>query len=251
MKFKKIPEKLYTEKAKEIEVNRLNFMNEFFNRLSLLIFKKLRGGKKVDESIKLEIMKNFKFRNIDVCFFETVEEVKDRIMELIPIACSVGVGNSQTLKEINISKSLMERGNIVFDKTLAESKEDSKQIKKSSLLTDWYITGTNAISKEGHIVNIDHSGNRVAAMIYGPDNVIVVVGNNKICDTLCDAIHRVRNVSAPLNAKRAGYNPPCLELNKCVDCRTDERVCFNLVIIEGQFVKNRMKLFIVNEKLGY
>lgn len=205
----------------------------------------------MDKSMELEITKNFKSRNIDVAFFETLEEVKDRIIDLIPIDCSVGVGNSKTLKDINISELLRERGNIVFDKTLAKSKAESEQIKKKSLLSDWYITGTNAISKEGHIVNIDHSGNRVAAIIFGPDNVIVVVGKNKICGTLDDAIHRVRNTSVPLNAKRAGYNPPCLRLNKCVDCTTDERICFNLVIIEGQFVKDRMKLFIVNEELGF
>jgi len=205
----------------------------------------------MDKNIELEVIKNFKSRNIDVTFFETLEEAKDRIFELIPVDCSVGVGNSKTLKEINISKLLKERGNLLFDKTLAESKEESNQIKKKSLLSDWYITGTNAISKEGHVVNIDHSGNRVAAMIYGPDNVIIVVGKNKICETLDDAIQRVRNISVPLNAKRAGYNPPCLKLKKCVDCKTDERVCFNLVIIEGQFVKDRMKLFIVNEELGF
>ncbi|MPM81321.1 hypothetical protein SDC9_128373 [bioreactor metagenome] len=118
-------------------------------------------------------------------------------------------------------------------------------------MADWYITGTNAVSKEGHIVNIDHSGNRAAAMIYGPDNVIIVIGRNKICDTLDDAVKRARNISAPMNAKRAGYNPPCLQLNRCVDCKSDERVCFNLVIIEGQFVKDRMKLFIVDEEAGF
>lgn len=205
----------------------------------------------MDRNMELEIIKNFKSRNIDVTFIETLEEVRDRIIDLIPIDCSVGVGNSKTLKEAKISKLLRERGNIVFDKTLAKSNVESELIKKKSLLSDWYITGTNAISKEGFLVNIDHSGNRVAAMIYGPDNVIVVVGKNKICDTLDDAIHRVRNISAPLNAKRAGYNPPCLNLNKCVDCKTDQRVCYNFVILEGQFVKDRMKLFIVNEEVGF
>ncbi|MGF7059137.1 lactate utilization protein [Brassicibacter mesophilus] len=205
----------------------------------------------MDKSMRLEIIRNFKARNIDVSFFETLEDVKNKIIELIHLDCSVGIGNSKTLKEINVSKILKERGNIVFDKTLAASKEESKQMKKKSLLADWYITGTNAVSKEGHLVNIDHSGNRVAAMMYGPDNVIVVVGKNKICNTLDDAINRARNISAPLNAKRAGYNPPCLKLEKCVDCKTDERVCFNLAIIEGQFVKDRMKLFIVNNELGF
>ncbi|WIV12750.1 lactate utilization protein [Proteiniborus sp. MB09-C3] len=205
----------------------------------------------MDKSMEFEIIRNFKSRNIEVAFFETLEEAKDRIIDIIPIDCSVGIGNSKTLKEMNISKLLSERGNIVLDKTLTESKAESELIKKKSLLSDWYITGTNAISKEGHVVNIDHSGNRVAAMIYGPDKVIIVVGKNKICDTLDEAMQRVRNISVPLNAKRAGYNPPCLKLNKCVDCKTDERVCYNLVIIEGQFIKDRMKLFIINEELGF
>lgn len=173
------------------------------------------------------------------------------MIELIPPDSSVGVGNSKTLKDMNISKLLKERGNIVFDKTLAENKAESEQVKKKSLLADWYITGTNAVSKEGHIVNIDHSGNRAAAMIYGPDNVIIVIGRNKICGTLDDAVKRARNISAPMNARRAGYNPPCLQLNRCIDCKSDERVCFNLVIIEGQFVKDRMKLFIVDEEAGF
>lgn len=205
----------------------------------------------MDKNTKISIIDNFKARNIEATFVETLEEVKDRIVELIPIESSVGIGNSKTLKEMEISKLLMERGNTVFDKTIATSKEESKLLKKKSLLSDWYITGTNAISKEGHIVNIDHSGNRVAAMIYGPDNVIIVIGKNKLCDTLEDAINRVRNVSVPLNAERAGYNPPCLKLKKCVDCKSDQRVCYNMVVIEGQYERNRMKLFIVNEELGF
>lgn len=205
----------------------------------------------MDEIMKLEIIKNFKSRNIDVAFFETLEDVKYRIIEMVSADCSVGIGNSKTLKELDISGILRTRGTNVFDKTLAENQEETIRMKKKSLLADWYITGTNAISKEGHIVNIDHSGNRVAAMIYGPDNVIVIVGKNKICDTLDEAVQRARNVSAPMNARRAGYNPPCLKAGKCVDCKTDERVCFNLVIIEGQFAKDRMKLFIVNEELGF
>lgn len=202
-------------------------------------------------SINEEIIKNFKIRGIEASFFNTLEEVKEKILELIPVECKVGIGNSSTLKSMDISRKLRDRGNIVYDKTLANNKEESIKIKKKSLLTDWYISGTNAITKEGHIVNIDHSGNRVAAMIYGPDNVIIVVGRNKICETLDIAKQRVRNTSAILNAKRAGFNPPCLELKKCIDCKSDQRVCFNFVIIEGQYDKERMKLFIVDEDLGF
>lgn len=119
------------------------------------------------------------------------------------------------------------------------------------MTADWYITGTNAVSLKGHIVNADHGGNRAAAMIFGPDKVVIVVGVNKIVDTLDEAIFRVKNIASPLNAKRAGFNPPCVELNRCVDCRSAERVCNNLVIIEGQAEKDRMKVIIVNESIGF
>jgi len=203
------------------------------------------------EERKIELIENFKNRNIEVTFFDTLQDVKETILDLIPSNCTVGIGNSRTLKDMNISQVLNNRGNIVYDKTLAESKEESITMKKKALLTEWYITGTNAISIDGHIVNIDHSGNRVAAMIFGPDKVIIVVGKNKICETLNDAIERAKNISAPLNAKRVGYNPPCLEMGRCIDCNSKDRVCFNLAVIEGQYDRNRMKLFIVNENHGF
>ena len=104
---------------------------------------------------------------------------------------------------------------------------------------------------EGHIVNMDHSGNRVAAMLYGPENVVIIVGINKVVDTLDEAIFRVRNIASPKNAKRAGLNPPCVDIHECVDCRSRDRVCNNLVIIEGQHDMNRMKVCIVNEVEGF
>ena len=204
------------------------------------------------EREKIEyLIKSLAVRNIDGYFFETFDEAKSRAMDMIPLNASVGIGNSITLKNMRISKELGDRGNIVYDKTIAKSKEESKELKRKSLLTDWYITGTNAISLEGHLVNMDHSGNRVAAMLYGPNNVIVIIGINKITNTLDEAIYRVRNIASPQNAKRAGFKPPCVDLGRCIDCRSTERVCNNLVVIEGQNNNGRMKVFIVNENDGF
>ncbi len=197
------------------------------------------------------LINNLKSRNIDAFFLESFNEVNDKLLQMIPSDCTVGVGHSSTIQNTDIVQKLIERGNTVFDKTMAVSKEESKQLKKKALTADWYITGTNAISLEGHIVNVDHSGNRAAAMVYGPDNVAIVVGINKIVDTLNEAISRVKNIASPLNAKRAGFNPPCAELNRCVDCRSKERVCNSLVIIEGQEDAGRMKVLIVNESVGF
>ena len=198
-----------------------------------------------------KIINNFQKRNIQASYYKNLDEAKSRILELIPAGSSIGIGNSRTLKRMNISSELTKKGYKVLDKTLAKTKEESLELKRKSLLTDWYLTGTNAVSSEGHIVNIDHSGNRVAAMIYGPKKVIIIIGTNKITDTLREAVHRAKNIAAPLNAKRAGFNPPCVELNKCIDCSSEERVCNSLVTIEGQADKDRIKVFIVGEELGF
>lgn len=194
---------------------------------------------------------NFRVKNIETEYYQNLDEVKQCILERIPKESTVGIANSQTLKKMMISEALAERGNVTYDKTFAKSKEEAVLLKKKSLLTDWYITGTNAISAEGHIVNIDHSGNRVAAMAYGPERVIVVVSKNKIEATLEKAIARARNHAAPRNAVRAGYHPPCVEVKECVDCKSKERVCFHLSIIEGQSEPERMTLIIVDEEAGF
>jgi len=198
-----------------------------------------------------KLIANFQLRNIEVICVETLECAKNQILNLIPTNVLVGIGHSVTLQKMHITKTLNDRGNSVFDKELAKDKEECKALKKKALLSDWYITGSNAISIDGRIVNVDHSGNRVAAITFGPDNVIIVVGINKIVDTWEEAIKRVKNVACPLNAKGAGFNPPCVKLNECVDCTSTERVCNSLSIIEGQSVKGRIKVFIVNEDLGF
>lgn len=197
------------------------------------------------------LKKNFSDRNIQVQYFEKLEEVKKYILNTIPVEATIGIGHSNTLEKMNITKALLERGNTVYDKELAKSKEESIDLKKKAILTDFYITGSNAISMDGRIVNIDHSGNRVAAITFGPDKVIIVVGINKIVDTIEEAIRRVKNIACPKNAKRAGFNPPCVLLNKCVDCNSKERVCNYLSIIEGQTQYNRITLIIENGEYGY
>lgn len=197
------------------------------------------------------LINNFKSRNIEVMCFDNLDDAKNEILNLISMQVSIGIGHSETIEKMDITKIFKERGNIVFDKEMAKDKEESKSLKKKALLADWYVTGSNAISVDGRIVNVDHSGNRVAAITFGPDNVIIVVGKNKIVDTWGEAIRRVKDIACPLNAKRAGFNPPCVKLNKCVDCNSTERVCNSISIIEGQSAKGRIKIFIINEDLGF
>lgn len=219
--------------------------------MGAMIIHSMGGIQQMPDSRIQKLISNFKSRNIDVFFLESFSEVNHKLLQMIPGDCTVGIGHSITVQNTGIVQKLVERGNTVFDKTMSANREESKLIKKKALTADWYITGTNAISLEGHIVNVDHSGNRVAAMVFGPDYVVIVVGINKIVDSLSDAIQRAKNIASPMNAKRAGFNPPCVELNRCVDCKSKERVCNSLVIIEGQEVTGRMKVFIVNEGAGF
>jgi len=201
--------------------------------------------------INTKLINNFAVRNIKVEFFQDLQEVKKVILCMVPNACTVGIGHSETLRVMGITQELIQRGNIVYDKELSKDTAECKSIKKKALLSDWYITGSNAISEDGRIVNVDHSGNRVAAITFGPDNVIIVVGKNKIVSTLAEAIKRAKNIACPMNAKRAGFNPPCVTLNRCVDCTSKERVCNSLSIIEGQSDENRIRIFVVNDDFGF
>ncbi len=197
------------------------------------------------------LKESFRKRNIEVIFFETLDAAKFHILNTVPAECTVGIGHSGTLQNMNLTNALLERGNTVYDKELAHDSGECKALKKKALLADWYITGSNAVSMDGRIVNVDHSGNRVAAISFGPDHVIIVVGKNKIAPTLEEAIQRVKNIACPLNAKRAGFHPPCVALNRCVDCVSEERVCNILSIVEGQTDSNRIKLLIVDEECGF
>jgi len=198
-----------------------------------------------------QLQENFKKRSIEVLWFDTFANIKEHLLDVIPKDSTVGIGNSQTLKNMGISKALNTRGNIVYDKTYATTQDEITDFKKKALLADYFIASSNAISVDGRIVNIDHSGNRVAAITYGPDKVYIVLGKNKITSTHEKALHRARNIAAPLNAKRAGYNPPCISAGHCIDCISAQRVCYVISTIEGQPIKGRITLLIANEDDGF
>jgi|GEM_PF-109043 len=198
-----------------------------------------------------EMQRNFQKRNISMLRFGSFKEIMVYLLNEIPITDTVGIGNSQTLKNLGITKALIDRGNIVYDKELGTTPDEIKDLKRKSLLVDCYISGANAVSVDGRIVNIDHSGNRAAAITYGPEKVYIVVGKNKIAATRSEALERARNIAAPANAKRAGYNPPCVLEGHCVDCTSPERVCNIVSVIEGQHIKGRLTLLVADADAGF
>lgn len=197
------------------------------------------------------LARNLAGRNIRCLLTSDRESAREAVLGLIPAGASVGSGNSATAKALGLVEALRQRGNMIFDKTTATTPPEARALKLAALQADWFVASANAIAHDGRIVNLDHSGNRVAGLLYGPEHVLIVAGRNKVVATYEEALNRVRNVAAPQNARRAGLRPPCVEAGRCVDCRSPERVCNSLVVIEGQSDPERMTVLVVDKELGF
>ncbi len=203
--------------------------------------------KKIERTIK-----NFKKNNMNAYFVSNNEEVLNKIGELINEGDTVSVGGSMTLFETGVIDFLRD-GKFEFLDRYEEglTKEQIEKLYRESFSADAYFTSSNAITEEGELYNVDGRGNRVAAMIYGPNRVIVVVGINKIVRNLDEAIMRNREIAAPANALRLNKNTPCAKVGYCMDCDSPDRICSDYVVIRKQLDPNRIHVIIVNKELGY
>lgn len=198
------------------------------------------------------LITTFKERNINLVMVKTKEEARKKILETLPKKVSIGCGGSVTLKEIGILDDLRKGDYAFFDReTVMPKTPEYVNLMKQSQHADYFLSGTNAITEDGKIVNIDGNGNRVSALIYGPEKVIIVVGKNKIVPNYKSAINRIKNVSCPINAKRLNLDLPCTKLGKCVDCKSPQRMCCSTVNITFQRDVERMTVILVDEVLGY
>lgn len=206
----------------------------------------------ISQNMLNNILLNFEKRNMKGYFVEDIPQLIKLIKELVPENSIVGCGDSITLEEAGIY-SIFRNGNFIFLDKYKENltKEEKKELYIKNFSVDTFISGANAITEDGRIFNIDGSGSRVAPIIYGPKQVIIVVGINKIVPDLDHAVHRARQTAAPLDAVRLKKNTPCAKLGYCIDCRHPERICNSFVAIEGQFIKNRIKVIIIDKNMGF
>lgn len=195
------------------------------------------------------LVKNLKARRFDAWYVPTAKEARDLALSLIPDELSVGWGGTITAEEIGLLPALRERGNVI-DRDTAKTPQERVVLMKRAMLADVFVTSTNALSMDGQLVNIDGTGNRVAAMVYGPNSVIVVAGMNKVADTLEDAIRRARTVAAPKNAQRFPIQTPCQVTGACADCKSPECVCNQMLITRNSNPAGRIKVILVGEDLG-
>ena len=183
-------------------------------------------------------------------FVPTRSEALDKVLSLIPSDARVGIGGSSTIREINLLEALAARGNTVFQHW-SQPEKDVKTTMMKQLNSDVFVASSNAVTEDGKLVNIDKAGNRVAAMIFGPQKVIVVVGINKIVGNIEEGIRRAKNVAAPMNARRRGDKAPCATTGVCTDCEAPDRLCRVTTIMEKKPSRTDISVILVGEQLGF
>ncbi len=201
-----------------------------------------------------EIIKNLKKRNMDGAYFEKTEQAVASILLEIPDGVLVGLGGSESIIESGLVDALRKRNIRLLDRYKeGVSKEEVWEMRREGLLADIYVSSSNAITLDGKIVNMDGIGNRVAATIFGPAKVILLVGTNKIVKTVEDAVSRIKNYVAPRNAIRVNIDTPCSKKGFCQEpyCMPPHRICSQLVILESSMFPERIKVFLVGKQLGY
>ena len=206
--------------------------------------------KKVERTLAALRRNDFDAMNI-----HTRKEALAKILELIPPNAFVGVGGSVTVRELGLLESLKRRGNKIADHWEARQKglspEEVMKIRRLLLNSDVLLTSTNAVTETGHLVNTDHAGQRVAAMIFGPKKVIIIAGVNKIVKDVNEALERIKNVAAPMNAKRLNVSVPCTRTGICSDCDSKNRICNVTTIIERRPIHTDITVILLQEELGY
>lgn len=196
--------------------------------------------------------------NISGFYVENRTKALEKVMSMIPKAAVVGLGDSLTLLQIGLL-DVLETGDYEFLNPwrAGNSVQENVRLKKRALTSDVFVTGTNALTLDGKIVNVDGHGNRVAAMLFGPERVIIVAGRNKIVLDVNEALKKIKNKTAPENVKRHPEfdpMPPCAATGECTDCSSPWRICNKTVIIEREYdnkrYKSRITVVIVGEDLG-
>lgn len=206
-----------------------------------------------NEKLAKKVVENLKKNNFIAHYFDDLSEAIKylegciKAYEVIAIGGSVTVANDLKLHILaeNLGKKILNHNapNLTIEEKL--------NIRKKQLTADLFITSTNAITLDGKLVNVDGTGNRVAAMIFGPKKVIIVCGINKIVEDVSEAMKRIKFISAPMNAKRVNVKTPCVETGFCMDCNSRERICNVTTIIEKKPTLSDVEVVIIGKSLGF
>lgn len=196
------------------------------------------------------LIKNLKSRHFDAYYCADKNAALSKALELIPDGASVGWGGAMSAEQIGLIDAVRAGNYQALDRAAAKTADDRLAVQKQCLFSDVFITGANGISLDGQMVNIDGTGNRVAAIVYGPATVLVIAGMNKVADDLDGAIKRARTIAAPANQQRFQNQTPCTVTGACADCKSEECICNQILITRNCRPAGRIKFILVGEDLG-
>jgi hypothetical protein len=198
------------------------------------------------------VVKALKERFFDAWYFDDPGEAMEKIVSLIPKDHQVSWGGSLTLVGLGIQEKLAKEGYNLLDRDKAATPEERAELMRKALLCDTFLTGTNALSEDGQLVNVDAYGNRVAALTFGPKQVIVLCGMNKVTKTADGALMRARTRAAPLNTQRFPNNKtPCNETGSCANCLSPDSICASIVTTRLCKPAGRIKVILIGKDLGF
>jgi hypothetical protein len=203
-----------------------------------------------------DVKKELEANNFEAHIAASAEEAKELVLStLIPSIrpTSISWGGSLTFAASGLYHALKDRSDLTvldtFDKKI--SADEMLERRRQSLLVDLFITSSNAVTESGQLVNLDMYGNRIGGITFGPKHVIILVGRNKIVGDLKDAIYRVKNYAAPVNAMRLDKKTPCVKTSYCEECKSPDRICNTWTITEKSFPKGRVRVVLINQDLGF
>jgi L-lactate utilization protein LutB len=207
----------------------------------------------ISSEIIEKTMDRLKKNGMEAFYYSTREPAKEAILQRIPPGAVIGLGGSMTTREMGLLDALVEKGHVVYDHwKQGLSPTERIEVGRRQQRSDIFLTGTNALTIDGKLINTDATGNRVTSMIFGPPKVIVVTGINKIVQTLEEGLERVKQVAAPPNCQRRKDPTPCAVDLICRDCDSPARLCRVTTIIERRpFGIKEFTVFLIGENLGY
>jgi L-lactate utilization protein LutB len=194
-------------------------------------------------------VENLKKNKFDAYFVESVEQMKELVATMVPQGASVAVGGSMTLFETGLIEWLRQQPVTFHDRYNPEN--DVQVMFRNAFTSDIFVTSTNAVTMEGELLNVDGSGNRTAAMIFGPKKVLVIAGINKLVKNMAEAEQMIKRTARPMNNERLNTNNPCRLVGECTECISESRICSVFVRMARSQVRDRICVILVNENLGY
>ena len=203
---------------------------------------------KRNELLARKVIKGLQSRNITGYYAESKEAALAKALELIPEGSTICMGGCMSAAEIGLEKTISEGNYNYIDRTKAA---DPRQAMLAAYDADVFIASANAMTNDGEIVNIDGNSNRVSAIAYGPRKVVFIVGMNKVCSDLDEAVKRARNVAAVSNVMRFDIDTPCKKTGACADCKSPDTICCNFLITRCSRHAGRMHVILVNDNLGF